>query len=281
MAKRLITAAVGIPLGILVLVFNNEHLIAAVLAFFAVTAVYEILKSTKYIEHKVISAISLVSTLAFMALFCYVKNDLALPAAGFIFVTALFAAMLFNHKQVSFKEVAFVSFVTFCIPLSFSTLALFRFEHPEHGIFLIVYVLGVTWIADGGAYFAGTFLGKHKLCPEISPKKTWEGFFGGIVSAGVFAALLGYGYQLWDYLFTGEHNFSVNIIVFVLAALVSAVLGVVGDLSASLLKRRCDIKDFGNLLPGHGGIMDRFDSVLFVSPFIYLIFSIFFPFTQL
>lgn len=281
MAKRLLTAAVGIPLGILILVLDNAHIVAAVMAFFTITAVYEILKSTKYIEHKAISAISLISSLVFLGILCYDKTEKLLPFAGFVFVVAMMCSMLVNHKKVSFKEMAMVSFISFSIPLAFSTLALFKFEYPEHGIFLIVYTLGITWIADGGAYFAGTFLGKHKLCPAISPKKTWEGFFGGVISAGVFAAILGYGYQLWDYIFTGENHFSVNVVALVIVALMGSVLAVIGDLSASLLKRQCDVKDFGNLLPGHGGIMDRFDSVLFVSPFLYLAFSIFFPFTQL
>ena len=189
--------------------------------------------------------------------------------------------MLFNHKKVSFEEMTFISFISVCVPLAFSTLALFRFEYVEHGIFFIVFSLAVTWIADAGAYFSGTFLGKHKLCPEISPKKTWEGFFGGIVSAGVFALIFGYGYQLWDYIFTGENHFTLNYMLLVITGLIGAVLGVLGDLSASLLKRKYGAKDFGNILPGHGGIMDRFDSVLFVAPFIYVIFQLFFPITAL
>lgn len=277
MVKRLITAAIAIPIGILILVLNNAHIVAAVVSFFSVVAVYEILNATKYIQHKSISAISLITSLGLPLLFCYNKLDGVVQIVGFLFVVAMFCAMLFNHKKVHFEEMALISFVSVCVPLAFSTLAFFMFEYPEHGVFFLVFVLASTWIADAGAYFAGTFLGKHKLCPEVSPKKTWEGFFGGIISAGVFAVILGYGYQLWDYVFTGENHFQVNIIILVVTALISAVLGVLGDLSASLLKRKCGVKDFGNLLPGHGGIMDRFDSVLFVSPFIYLVFKLFYP----
>lgn len=281
MVKRIITAAVAIPIGILILVLNNAHVIAAVVAFFSVAAVYEILSVTKYIQHKLISAISLVFSLGFPFFLCYNKTEIALPIAAFVFITAMFCAMLFNHKKVQYEEMALISFVSVCIPLAFSTLSAFIFDDPEHGIFFIVFVLAITWIADAGAYFAGTFLGKHKLCPEISPKKTWEGFFGGVIAAGIFGAVLGFGYQIWDLTFTGENHFSINVIVLVATALVSAVLGVVGDLSASLLKRKYGVKDFGNLLPGHGGIMDRFDSVLFVSPFIYLVFQVFYPISSL
>lgn len=277
MVKRIITAAVAIPIGILILVLNNPHIIAAVISLFSVISVYEILNATKYIQHKSISAISLVFALVLPLLLCYNKLENTIGFVAFIFVTAMFCAMLFNHKKVSFEEMTFISFISLCVPIAFSTLALFRFCYIEHGIFFIVFSLAVTWIADAGAYFAGTFLGKHKLCPEISPKKTWEGFFGGVISAGIFAVLLGWGYELWDLIFTGENHFKVNIIVLLITGLIGAVLGVLGDLSASLLKRKCSIKDFGNILPGHGGIMDRFDSVLFVAPFIYLVFQVFFP----
>ncbi len=281
MVKRIITAAIAIPIGILILVLNNAHIIAAVISFFSCTAVYEVLNAKKYIQHKSISAISLAFSVVFPLLLCYVKNEKAVPIAGFLFIMAMFCAMLFNHKKVRFSEMALISFVSVCIPLSFATLAFFKFEYPEHGIFFITFVLAVTWIADGGAYFVGTFLGRHKLCPEVSPKKTWEGFFGGVISSGISAVALGYGYQLWDFLFTGENHFSINVFALVITALIGSVLAVLGDLSASLLKRQCDIKDFGNLLPGHGGIMDRFDSVLFVSPFIYLVFQIFYPISAL
>ena len=93
----------------------------------------------------------------------------------------------------------------------------------------------------------------------------------------MFGLLLGFGYEWWDVLFTGQHHFSVNIPALTIIGLLSSPVGVLGDLSASLLKRQYGIKDFGNLLPGHGGIMDRFDSVIFVAPFIYLAFQIVFP----
>ncbi len=281
MVKRLITAAIAIPIGILILVLNNAHVIAAVISIFSAIAVYEVLNATKFIQYKSISAISLIFSLGLPLLLCYTENEIILPVSGFLFIMAMFCAMLFNHKKIKFEAMTLIAFVSVCIPLAFATLAFFKFEYPEHGIFFIVYVLAVTWIADAGAYFAGTFLGKHKLCPSVSPKKTWEGFFGGVISAGVSAVALGYGYQLWDYLFTGENHFTVNIIAVVITALIGSVLAVLGDLSASLLKRQCNIKDFGNLLPGHGGILDRFDSVLFVSPFIYLVFQIFYPILSL
>lgn len=277
MVKRIITAAVGIPIGIFILYLNNAHILAGVTALLSVMAVHEILTAAKYSEHKAVSVISIVFSFVLPLVFCYdnMKNNFVI--IGFVFLISMFCAMLCNHKNVKFEELSVICLMSVCVPLGISTLAFFMFRYPEHGIFFIVYTLVCTWISDGGAYFVGTFLGKHKLCPNISPKKTWEGFFGGVFFAGLFGLILGFGYEGWDYLFTGQHNFEVNIPALTIIALLSSPIGVLGDLSASLLKRQCGVKDFGNILPGHGGIMDRFDSVIFVAPFIYLAFQVVFP----
>lgn len=277
MVKRLITAAVGIPIGIFILYLNNAHILAGVTALLSVVAVHEILTASKYSEHKAVTVISIVFSFVLPLVFCYDEMKSNFVIIGFVYLIAMFCAMLCNHKNVKFEEFALICFVTVCVPLGISTLSFFMFRYSEHGIFFIVYTLACTWISDGGAYFVGTFLGKHKLCPNISPKKTWEGFWGGVFFAGLFGMLLGFGYEGWDVIFTGQHHFSVNIIALTIIGLLSSPIGVLGDLSASLLKRQYGIKDFGNLLPGHGGIMDRFDSVIFVAPFIYLAFQIIFP----
>ena len=121
-----------------------------------------------------------------------------------------------------------------------------------------------AWIADAGAYFVGSFFGKTKLCPEISPKKTVEGAIGGMVVNMLVLVLIGWIYEL---LFPAD----VNYISMLLIGFGSSVISILGDLSFSLIKRSCNIKDFGQVIPGHGGILDRFDSVIFVSPLIYYI----------
>lgn len=281
MAKRLITAAVGIPIGVLILVLNNPHVLAVVTTILSVIAVFEVLSAAKYTKYRSITALSLVFSAILPISFCYAVIRQYIVAVCFLFIVLLCAFTLIRHKEIRFEELGLTTLITICVPLAISTLAFFAFRFPKHGIYFIVYTLVITWVADGGAYFAGTFLGKHKLCPGISPKKTWEGFIGGVITAVVFAVLLGYGYELWDKLFTGESHFSVNILILVICAVVCSFLGLVGDLIASLLKRQCGVKDFGNLLPGHGGVMDRFDSVLFTAPFIYLVFQFFNPITML
>ena len=134
--------------------------------------------------------------------------------------------------------------------------------------------LAGAWLGDSGAYFVGTFWKfweKHKLCPEISPKKTWEGAVGGVLTVGLVFALYAFGYQIVQG-YRG-YNFEVNYLYLVIMGFICGVLGIIGDLSASLIKRQYGIKDFGNIMPGHGGLMDRFDSVLFVAPFMMFVLS--------
>ncbi|MBO6300862.1 MAG: phosphatidate cytidylyltransferase [Ruminiclostridium sp.] len=283
MAKRLITAAIGVPLALLIIYLGSlsPHVMSAVTDILSVMAVFEVLSAAKYTRYRSITVLSLMFSALLPLFFCY--NELrayAIPVS-FLFLVMLFACTLMRHKEIKFEELGFIAFISICIPFAISTIAFFCFQWRDHGIFLVIYTLAMAWIADGGAYFAGTFLGKHKLCPEISPKKTWEGFFGGLITSVIFAIMLGYGYELWDITMTGEQHFAVNIPILVGAAVVSTFLGLLGDLIASLLKRQCGVKDFSEILPGHGGVMDRFDSVLFVAPFIYLLCKAFFPIVSL
>ncbi len=277
MAKRLITAAIGIPIGIFILYLNNAHLMAGVCALLSVISVFEILTVKKYTSHKAVSVTAMVFSFVLPLMFCYKQTRGGVIMVAFLFLITMFCAMLVNHKNVRFEEVGLIAFVSVCIPLAISTLAFFMFRYAEHGVFFIVFTLVTTWVADGGAYFAGTFFGKHKLAPEISPKKTWEGFVGGALCSSLAGALCGWGYELWDFVFTGEKHFSANIPVLTVTAFIVAWLGLLGDLSMSLLKRQSGVKDFGNIFPGHGGVMDRFDSVVFTAPFVYLVFQMFFP----
>ncbi len=283
MAKRILTAAIGVPVALLIIYLGglSPHVMAAVTDILSVMAVFEVISAAKYTKYRSITVLSLLFSALLPLFFCY--GDLrqyAIPVS-FLFLIMLFACTLMRHKEIKFEELGFIAFISICVPFSISTLAFFCFQWQEHCIFLVAYTLMMAWIADGGAYFVGTFLGKHKLCPEISPKKTWEGFFGGLITSVISAIMIGYGYELWDQLSTGEQHFAVNIPILVASAVVSTFLGLLGDLIASLLKRQCGVKDFSEILPGHGGVMDRFDSVLFVAPFIYLLCKAFFPIVEL
>jgi phosphatidate cytidylyltransferase len=127
---------------------------------------------------------------------------------------------------------------------------------------LFLYILMAIWISDSGAYFSGKAWGKHKLCREISPKKTWEGFAGGTILVLIFAGIVA---STWlQHL--GTHVFAIAIIV--------SITGPVGDLLMSVVKRYCGVKDFSQIFPGHGGVLDRCDSLFFTLPFCYFYLSL-------
>jgi phosphatidate cytidylyltransferase len=151
--------------------------------------------------------------------------------------------------------------------LSFTALAILR--GLPSGAWLLGFVLMGSWGCDVFAYFTGVLFGKHKLIPEISPKKTIEGSIGGIV----FATL---GFLLLGFIMSKTGDASPNYIVLSVAGILCSVVSQIGDLIASLIKREHGIKDYGNIFPGHGGVLDRFDSILAVAPVLYII-CVFFP----
>lgn len=139
-----------------------------------------------------------------------------------------------------------------------------RLEHytldPHHGLFLLLYVFVLVWAADSGAYFAGRAFGKHKLAPKVSPGKTWEGVFGGLVTAAVLACVFIY--------FSSETLLGQRAMTgFIVLSMATVAISVLGDLTESMFKRESGIKDSSQLIPGHGGILDRIDSLTAAVPF--------------
>jgi len=150
------------------------------------------------------------------------------------------------------------------IPFLFGHMLLMRSDFDFTGYKLLFFSMALVWLCDTGAYFAGMMLGKHPLAPHISPKKSIEGLAGGLIVTVVAAVLL-QRWWLWE----------ISVIDSLIIAAGVVVLGTLGDLVESLFKRDASVKDAGNLLPGHGGILDRFDSMLFVIPFVYWYFRLF------
>ena len=159
---------------------------------------------------------------------------------------------------------AYFSLVYAPVMLSF----VFLTRELEHGVYLVWMIFINSWISDTCAYLTGVMAGRHKLAPVLSPKKSVEGSVGGIVGSALAGAL--FGYYLDAVLGTGQ-------LTLLLAAVggVGSVISQIGDLAASAVKRNYDIKDYGNLIPGHGGIMDRFDSVIFTAPITYFLIILF------
>lgn len=138
------------------------------------------------------------------------------------------------------------------------------------GLFGAVVVLASSWMSDTGAYFAGVKFGKHKLAPLISPKKTIEGVVGGVIVAMISLLVAGYVYTIYTARFWGQ-TVEINYLYLALFSPLLTAISVIGDLSASVIKRQFQIKDFGKIMPGHGGVLDRFDSVLLVCTVVYFL----------
>lgn len=274
MLKRIISAAVGVVIGVTALLLDNFYVYLGLISVFSAIGVWELIHAVKCDKHKFLTWFCVIFSLAEPALFV-IEQLKPYRFMAFLFLAMILSCtMLFDHKNVTFVDVACCGAATFIIPMALSCIISTRYLYEDYlpGVFLLVYLLFCAWLGDSGAFFVGTFLGKHKLCPEISPKKTIEGMIGGILTVGVAVTV-----QCLVYNLILPSTLKMNYAVIIPIGMVASVLGVLGDLSMSVIKRQYNIKDFGNIMPGHGGILDRFDSVLFVAPFIYMVFSFLSP----
>jgi len=272
MKQRLLTAAVGlIILAIIFSLFNTIVLNIAVSIIIAM-AIYELLKASG-VNNIPIAAVTMVFGAA-IPFFKISVIDNILPAIFFIFAVVLFTLVLKYHSVISAEKIGFIFFFTMAIAISTSCFIYARDVFGKTvGFYAVIISLGGAWLNDTGGYFGGMLFGKHKLAPVISPKKTVEGFVCGII----ISVLSQYAFS-WIYevacAFYGV-NVEVNYAVLTVAAPLIALVSVLGDLSASVMKRQFKIKDFGNIMPGHGGVLDRFDSALFAVPLVYIILNYF------
>ena len=264
MLQRIITAIVAIILLIPVLWFSDTVIFPAAMALLIVIAMFEMFRCLGL--HR-----SLVLTLPFYPAgavmpFCirYLRGNVALDYRDVaLLVMALLliyilAVVVMSRNTVNFTHAATVFASAFYITFSFCGIVYLR-DFDNQYIYLLVFI--AAWITDTFAYFTGVFFGKHKLCPKISPKKTVEGSLGGI--AFCVLAFLIYGFAI-SRMFSLEPNYAGLAAV----GLVMSILSQIGDLLASVIKRTYGVKDYGKLFPGHGGVLDRFDSVLLLAPFL-------------
>jgi phosphatidate cytidylyltransferase len=204
------------------------------------------------------------------------------PLAGFAFagstISLLLAVVvpglyyLFRFRDIPSVAGRYAATVAGIVYAGFLTtfLAMLKRIDPDHGGDTVVIVLIVAWVADTGGYFAGRFLGKAKLYEAVSPKKTWAGLYGGLAGALVGVIVMKLVFMKWLSWFD-----------VVMISIPGCLLGQMGDLAESLIKRSVGVKDSGALLPGHGGILDRIDAVLFIAPYVYAYFLVKYPETLL
>lgn len=195
-------------------------------------------------------------------IFSSLHSSAILLAPFILYILALFISTLFSYKPNILKTLSFSLFGQLYIALSFALLNGISFDKTDsyYNYIFILAMFIFVWVNDSFAYLTGSFLGKNKLFERISPKKTWEGAAGGALFTLVAAVIVSFFYK--ELSLTGWIGFALVVVVF----------GTLGDLFESLLKRKLEVKDSGNVLPGHGGILDRFDSAIFAIPalFVYM-----------
>ena len=209
----------------------------------------------------------LLAIAAYYLLIFFAQTHTYFMISVILLLMALMFVYVFSFPKFTANQVMATFFSLIYAPVMLSFIFLTR--ELEHGEYLVWMIFISSWISDTCAYLVGVLMGKHKLVPQLSPKKTIEGSLGGILGSAVVGAL--FGVFLLDKTL-GGHQF--GIMLFVIGA-IGSVISQVGDLAASAIKRNHDIKDYGNLIPGHGGIMDRFDSVIFTAPMIYFLIVMF------
>lgn len=280
MKQRVITAVVLLALLAVVVWQINTPVLVLVIAFLAAVAANEIMRCAK-VENTFIRVVATgyAACVPFFAsakaLTPWVSEAVwgkvigAVPGVVYLIalVLVLLLAMLKGYVYTTFEDVAVSVFAGALVPFGFSVFIRLRdmFQIEQFGIYLIFYGLICALATDSGAQLAGMAFGKHKMSPNISPKKTVEGAIGGLIFSLILNAVAIILYnRLADF---KMDEFAVTVLL--AACLPVSFLGMMGDLSASVLKRNFGVKDFGKIFPGHGGVMDRFDSSMFTLPVTY------------
>lgn len=281
MKNRLITSIAIIVLGLLLVVFSSYIVYPIVLAAISVIALFEILRVMKSHKEWAISIPAFIFTPVFPILAYFIKGEwtvyylLILAAYLFVYMMWLMGVSVFSRGSIAFSRISEVFVAVTYVTVAFSSLSLLRYLNKDVGVFSVILVFVIAWISDVFAFFTGSLIGKHKLIPEVSPKKTVEGAIGGVVFATV--ACIVYGLII-DLIMT---DIRVNYILLAVFGLVLSVVSQLGDLVASLIKREYGAKDYGTIFPGHGGIMDRFDSPIAVAAIMLILTMVLPPFTTI
>lgn len=275
MKQRVITAILFGIVFIGAMLLMNTFVFPVFISLLSVIAVWEIEKAVG-LTNKLIMGATLALSLV-IPFWTHLGIEVPFKSFAGIYVVLVFIFMLLKFKETKFEQAVIALFASVCVPYSFSLMIVFRDIDMYikgytsiDGIYLLIFAFFAAWMTDTFAYFVGSKFGKHKLCPNISPKKSVEGAIGGVAGAVVLNVLLLFVFK--KFFFEGESQLSYIAVVFI--SIILSVVSMFGDLAASTIKRNFGIKDFGKLLPGHGGIMDRFDSALFVMPVLYSVISL-------
>lgn len=257
--KRLIAAAIGIPIALTVILLGGLYFVTAliVVSSLALQEFYLMIEKMGYKPLKIIGHIFSILLLVVVYHKDLIKHAQYFDLLIIIFIlcTVLFL-LIVVISNYNFVDMAVTAGGVFYVSYFLSFLLIIEFLHE--GPLFILSIIITIWVCDSAAFFFGKVFGKYKFAPTISPNKTWEGAIAGLVFAGM------------SFMFFGEFFIdSISIHNGLLLGLIIGIFGQAGDLFESKLKRQANVKDSSNLLPGHGGLLDRFDSLIFSAPLVY------------
>ena len=274
MRTRLITAAVALSVCSPVLIFSHTWLFPIAVAFFCLMALYEMFRCVNLARNLWITVpVYLASVFLILGARLF-RQVVAFDTRTFIARVAvpcmmlallyLLAVLVFAKGKIAVESVAIAGFM--CLYIISAFLAVLFLRDTASGAYTYLLIFIGAWITDSFAYFTGLLFGKHKLIPEISPKKTVEGSIGGILACGI--SFMIYGVAIAHFVDSANR---MHLGLLFLYGVVVSVVSQIGDLSLSAVKRQYGIKDFGKLFPGHGGVLDRFDSIMSVSLVLFVL----------
>ena len=277
MKQRIITAVVAFFVLLPVLIFSDTFIFPLGLAVCAVLSVWEMFACVGLKNAWLFTAPMYVLGAAFPFLIRYLPDrDLLAPiaiCAAVVWTLYAFTVLIYSHGKYPLEAVFVASFSLFYIFIGFNAILFIHDCEPGGKYLYYICFLG-AWITDIFAYFCGRAFGKHKLIPDVSPKKTVEGSIGGTLFCILVMVIFGFVVEKL------VPEISANLLIFAVAGVLIAVVSQIGDLSMSVIKRKYGVKDYGFIFPGHGGVLDRFDSVIAVSALL-MVFSLFFNFFEL
>ena len=262
--KRLMSSVVLVILA-LVLLLTGDGVLALGMLILSLIAFRELTKACGVIaegqKNNALEAVGYAGIVLYYLVVYGSENPVYWVGMLALIFLGMMCVYVFSFPRFRAEQVMTAFFCAFYAPVLFTFIFLTR--NLPNGIYMVWMIFISSWICDTCAYLTGMAIGKHKLAPVLSPKKSIEGAVGGVVGSALVGAAFGY--------FALERVFADQNVTWIAALIcgVGAVISQVGDLAASGIKRNHDIKDYGKLIPGHGGIMDRFDSVLFTAPIIY------------
>lgn len=255
---RLISGIILLILA-LFLLYSGGNLLFLVSLILSLIGLFEVYRVTK-IEKQIPAAIGYAAVVVYYVMIYFGRTDL-LTLYTIALVLSLMAVYVFAFPKYKYRDIASACMSVFYVGIMFSHV--YQVRSLPDGFYLVWLILIGSWGSDTCAYCVGMLIGKHKLAPQLSPKKTIEGALGGIAGA----ALIGYLYGML--VASNLELIASPAMTSALACAIGAVISQIGDLAASAIKRDYETKDYGHLIPGHGGVMDRFDSMIFTAPAIY------------